>query len=98
MNLQQRFVHWYDLDQGGLEEDIPFYLGLAQRTGAPVLELGCGSGRLVLALAQAGYDVTGVDNLPAMLERAREKAQAAGPAVAGRCRFLQADMRGLDLP
>ena len=98
MDRWQRFVHWYDLDQGDFCDDVPFYLSLAQRTGSPILELGCGTGRLVLALARAGHRVTGVDNLPAMLERAREKAQAAGRTVVGRLCFLQGDMRELDLP
>lgn len=98
MDEGQRFAYWYDLDQGGYEEDLPFYLGLARRTGSPILELGCGTGRLALALARAGHQVTGVDNLPAMLERAREKASAAGTQVAGRLRLLQQDMRLLDLP
>jgi SAM-dependent methyltransferase len=44
------------------QEDLPFWLGLAQQHGAPVLELGCGSGRVLLPLAKAGYAMVGLDN------------------------------------
>jgi len=94
----ERFARWYDLDQGGFDEDIPFYQALAQRTGSPILELGCGTGRLVLALACAGHHVVGVDNQPAMLAVAQQKVQAAGPQMSGRIRLLPADMCDLDLP
>jgi SAM-dependent methyltransferase len=97
MGNWERFVRWYDLDQGAYEEDISFYLALAQRTGSPILELGCGTGRLVVALAQAGHSVVGVDNLPAMLARAQEKVTAAGPELAGRVQLLPADLRQLAL-
>jgi len=93
----ERIAHYYDLDQGGFEQDVDFYLALAQRTGSPILELGCGTGRLLLALGRAGYQVTGVDILPAMLARAEKKAWAAGPKVAGRIRFLQENFCQLDL-
>ncbi len=98
MEQWERFVHWYDLDQGDFQEDIPFYLALAQRTGSPILELGCGTGRLLLALAEAGYRVVGIDNLPAMLRRAEEKVAAAGGEAAGRVRLLLADFAQAELP
>ncbi|MGC8872868.1 MAG: class I SAM-dependent methyltransferase [Chloroflexia bacterium] len=97
MDVWDRFVRWYDLDQGGYEEDIPFYLALAQRTGSPILEAGCGTGRLVLALAGAGYQVVGVEQLPAMLARAQAKIDAAGPRVAQRAKLVHADIRSLAL-
>jgi len=89
------FPRYYDLDQGGFDADIPFYLHLAQRSGEPIFELGCGSGRLLLPLAQAGYKITGVDRSPAMLERARQKLAGAG--LAERVALVQADMRHLKL-
>jgi SAM-dependent methyltransferase len=97
MDLWQRFARWYDLDQGVFEDDIPLYLGLAQRTGSPILELGCGTGRLVLALAQAGYRVTGVERQPAMLSRAEEKVRQAGPAITGHVSLFSGDFRTLEL-
>jgi SAM-dependent methyltransferase len=48
-------------------EDLPFWLDLAAQMGDPVLELGCGTGRVLLPLAQAGHRVMGVDHNPAML-------------------------------
>lgn len=97
MDAWDRFARWYDLDQGGYEEDLAFYLALARRTGSPVLEAGCGTGRLVLALAGAGYRVVGVEQLPAMLARAQAKVTAAGPRVARRVRLVHADIRSLEL-
>jgi SAM-dependent methyltransferase len=57
-----------------------------------VLELGCGSGINAVWLAQQGFDVTGVDITPLAIERARQRAIAAGVTV----RFEVADV--LDLP
>ena len=42
-------------------KDIDFYVSAAKEFGEPVLELGCGSGRVTLAIAQAGFRITGLD-------------------------------------
>ncbi len=49
------------------------HVGFARRFGGPVLELACGTGRLLEPLVQAGFACTGVDSSPAMLERARHR-------------------------
>jgi SAM-dependent methyltransferase len=77
--------------------DVPMYLELAAAEGGRVLEAACGSGRLVLPLARAGHEVTGVDQSPHMLALARAKLEAAGEAVAGRCRLVEGDMVSFDL-
>ncbi len=91
-----RFVRYYELDHADYVADIPFYQDLARQAGEPVLELGCGAGRVLIPLAEAGITITGVDLAPRMLERAREQAHAAG--VANRITLVQADMRRLSLP
>jgi SAM-dependent methyltransferase len=48
-------------------EDLPFWLGLAAQTGEPILELGCGTGRVLIPLAQAGYHTIGLDHSVSML-------------------------------
>jgi SAM-dependent methyltransferase len=48
-------------------DDLPFWLTWAQQQGGPILELGCGSGRILLPLAEAGYPVFGIDNDRRML-------------------------------
>jgi len=49
-------------------EDIPFWIDLARQGGSPLLELGCGTGRLLLPLAEAGFQCYGIDNDQRMLE------------------------------
>lgn len=66
---------------------------LALAPGARVLDLGCGNGRHVLALARRGFDATGVDFSPALLQMAAAARDAAGLA----CQFLLADARNLPL-
>jgi SAM-dependent methyltransferase len=79
------------------DADLPLYLELAAAQGRRVLELACGSGRILVPLARAGHEVVGLDASPDMLELAREKLVAAGPTLAARARLHQGDMRGFAL-
>jgi SAM-dependent methyltransferase len=88
----------YDVDLIDDPGDVDLYLALAARTGGPVLELGVGSGRVTVPLAEAGHEVTAVDHEPAALERARARATAAGRAVAERITLVEADIESLELP
>jgi 2-polyprenyl-3-methyl-5-hydroxy-6-metoxy-1,4-benzoquinol methylase len=56
------------------QNDIPFYLNQAQIASGPVMEIGCGTGRVTIPLAAAGVDITGVDISGSMLEEAKRKA------------------------
>ncbi|ACZ42286.1 Methyltransferase type 11 [Thermobaculum terrenum ATCC BAA-798] len=63
----------YDLEHDSVTEDIDLYLSYAARTGGPVLDLGCGTGRVMLPLVKHGYEVVGLDASPHMLDRARRR-------------------------
>lgn len=67
-----RIAAYYDLEHESFTGDIELYLSLALATGDPILELGCGSGRILRPLAAAGFRVTGSDRSAAMLARARQ--------------------------
>jgi len=90
--MYEQIAAYYDLTHADLTADIPLILQLARETGGPVLELGCGSGRLLRPLAQSGIPVTGVDNAPAMLARARARLTAEPAAVRNRVTLIEADM------
>ena len=77
--------------------DLPLYLDLAAVEGGRVLEVACGSGRVLVPLARAGHQVVGLDASPHMLALARDKLAAAGPAVAARAQLVQGDMRSFAL-
>jgi len=70
----------YDLEYGH-DYDVPFWLALADREGGPVVEWGAGTGRLALALAEAGHEVTAVEVSGTMAERGRKKGGAVRWAV-----------------
>ena len=72
-------------------DDIAFFRSLAEQTGGPALELGCGTGRVAIPLVEAGFEVTGIDRSAAMLARARRKAGSLPPEAAGRIRFVEGD-------
>lgn len=80
-----------------LQGDIAFYAELAARGGGPVLEIGCGTGRVALALAHAGFAVTGIDRAQEMLEQAAAKRAALAHAIAARLTLARADMRDFAL-
>src|SRR5207248_11500544 len=73
-----QFARLYDWEHDAYRADVDVHVGFARRFGGPVLELACGSGRLVAPLAAAGFAVTGVDSSSAMLERGRERLSALG--------------------
>lgn len=64
----------YDLENLDFEPDGSFFLDSARRQNGRVLELGCGTGRVTIPLAQQNINITGLDVVPAMLERAKQKA------------------------
>lgn len=85
----EAFAEFYDRFLGDFLDDLPFYQGYAERVGSPLLEVGCGTGRLTVPLAAAGFRVTGLDASAAMLARARARAAQAG--VADRITWIHGD-------
>lgn len=83
----------YDAINGGAEIGGAFYFDLAHECGNPILELACGTGRITIPLAEQGFDVTGVDITPEMLERAEQKAAVQGASI----EWIRADARKLNL-
>jgi SAM-dependent methyltransferase len=68
-------ARYYDAENADKTDDIEFYLDLAEEYPGPILDVGCGSGRVVLPLAQAGYTVHGIDNNAAMLTYAHQRVR-----------------------
>ena len=74
-NLEEfRDPQTYDLVDEGYEKDWPLTEQWARSLGGPLLDLACGTGRMALRMAAQGYQVTGVDVVPEMIEWARQKA------------------------
>lgn len=88
---EYRDAELYDLENQGFEPAGPFYLALAQPAGGAVLELGCGTGRYTIPIAEQGIDITGLDLVPEMLERAKGKAGSLSVS------WIQADARSFRL-
>jgi SAM-dependent methyltransferase len=74
-----------------------FYLELARETGGPVLEAGCGTGRISLEIARAEIDCQGVDISPAMLDRFNSKLAEEPEPVRRRIAITHADFRAASL-
>ncbi len=83
----------YDSEHDQFADDIAWYVHLAEVAGSRVLELGCGSGRLLAPLAVAGNRVVGVDSSAAMLQRARARLHSA--VARGEVTLIQGDMQDL---
>jgi SAM-dependent methyltransferase len=94
----EALARYYDLDLQDDPGDVQLYLALAERTGSPVLELGVGSGRIAVPLAEAGHDVTGIDDDPKMLARADSDWRAPGPPKGGSLTLVEADITEVRLP
>ena len=70
------FPKLYQAQHSEYQEDIPFWLVLASEQGSPILELGCGTGRVLHPLAEAGYTCYGLDHDPGMLAMVKQHSSA----------------------
>jgi SAM-dependent methyltransferase len=83
------FAQLYHAHHNCHNEDLPFWLELARQQGAPILELGCGTGRVLLSLIRNGLTTFGLDHDVDMLAVLQEQA---GSELAPRCPIFLADM------
>jgi SAM-dependent methyltransferase len=84
----------YDAMHGAVPggDELAFFGRLAAEAGGPVLELGCGTGRVSIPLAEAGFEVIGLDRSPAMLSAAASKRSDLPSGTRRRVRFVEGDM------
>ena len=91
-----RWAGIYDSVYSYVVEDISFYVEEARNSGGHVLELGCGTGRVAIPIAQAGVDIVGLDFSTSMLDEARRKMLSAQP-LSGSLTLVEGDMRDFSL-
>jgi SAM-dependent methyltransferase len=77
--------------------DVDFFVDAAREAGGPVLEIGCGTGRVLIPTARAGVEIVGLDSSAEMLGACRKGLLAEPEDVRDRTRLVQADMRDFDV-
>ena len=85
-------IVWHDVENGGYDADLAIWRELAQEAHGPVLDLGAGTGRVALDLAQAGHDVTALDSDATLLDELARRAGERGLHI----ECVRADARRLD--
>jgi SAM-dependent methyltransferase len=95
MNNYDLIAPFYDIEHAQFEEDLDLYRNFAELCTGSLLELACGSGRLLIPLAHEDYTITGVDTSEKMLSLARERLQEA--RLFSRVTLAQQDMTALRL-
>ena len=90
--MYDSIARYYDLTHAALTDDLTLLQQLAQQANGPLLECGCGTGRILFPLARTGFTITGIDNSDTMLAIAQEKlAQEAAP-VQARITLVEGEM------
>ena len=77
--------------------DVDFFVEAAKESGGPVLEVGCGTGRVLIPTARAGIEMTGLDLSAHMLAVCRERLNDEPQKVQSRVRLVEGDMRQFEL-
>ncbi len=90
-------AEFYDYYSTGIAGDVAFYVQEAQKADGPALELGCGTGRILIPIAQGGVRITGLDRSPSMLAVAKKKVSALNARTRERIRLVRGDMRDFAL-
>ena len=88
---------YYDQAYRKRRHDVEYYVEVAERHKGPILELGCGTGRVSVAIARAGKSVVGVDRMPQMLSQAKERANALPKSAQSLLEFRKGDIRKVRL-
>ncbi len=93
------FAEYYDaqVEAVGGRDDINFYSSLASSSQGPVLEIGCGTGRVFIPMLETGAQVTGMDLCPDMLRIAQGKLSALPAPTRERGELVAGDMSRFDL-
>jgi SAM-dependent methyltransferase len=78
-------------------EDVGFFVEMARQAHGPVLELGCGTGRILIPTARAGVEITGLDSSSKMLDMCRQKLDGESEETQSKVKLVKADMRRFDL-
>jgi SAM-dependent methyltransferase len=84
---------WHDVECASYEADLPLWRELAEAANGPILDLGCGTGRVALDLAARGHDLTGIDSEPSLVATLTARARERGLRV----RAGTADARSFEL-
>jgi len=88
----------YDLNVGPGSRVGDIYLAEAKRRKGPILEIGCGTGDVLLPIARAGFEVVGLDMSRAMLDRFRERISSERPSIAKNIELIEGRMESFFLP
>ena len=88
-----RIARFYDYEQEDFVKDIPFYVEYAKKCGGNVLELACGTGRVLIPIAHEGIQVTGMDISEEMLNIARGKTVKLDKSIGENIEIVQGDMK-----
>jgi SAM-dependent methyltransferase len=86
-------VVWHDVECAAYDLDLPLWRTFAEEAHGPVLDIGCGTGRVALDLARRGHDVTGLDADPDLVHELAARARRLGLRI----RTAAADARSFDL-
>ncbi len=88
---------FYDIMYSDRCDDLSMYLDFVREFGGPVLECGCGTGRILFAIAKTGTEIWGIDSSEKMLNAARVKRQNLPLEIKDKIRLSQQDMKGFEL-
>jgi 2-polyprenyl-3-methyl-5-hydroxy-6-metoxy-1,4-benzoquinol methylase len=91
--LDGRFYDLYIKQRELTDLGVTFFLEQAKKFGGPILDLACGTGRITIPLAEAGFSVVGLDLSKPMLEQAKKKAKTKGLEIM----WVQGNMTGFEL-
>ncbi len=91
MEISPEYYKYYDFLYGERDVDFPMWHHFAKREEMPILEVGCGTGRVLLSFARAGYTVVGIETSDYAIQQAKSKIKATSASI------FQADMSDFDL-